>query len=71
MQHAYLKGKTTETALHDLVYKIDGSSAQQKFALGVFLDVEGALDNKSFASVDDAACNHGVCSAIDQRYQGS
>jgi hypothetical protein len=24
MQHAYLKGKSTETALHSLVYKIDG-----------------------------------------------
>jgi hypothetical protein len=40
MQHAYLKGKLTETALHDLVYKIDGLLAQKEFALGVFLDVE-------------------------------
>jgi hypothetical protein len=47
MQHAYLKGKSTETALHDLVYKIDGSVAQKEFALGVFLDVEGAFDNTS------------------------
>jgi hypothetical protein len=33
MQAAYLKGKSTETALHDLAYKIDGSLAQKKFAL--------------------------------------
>jgi hypothetical protein len=43
MHHAYLKGKSTETALHGLVYKIDGSLAEKKFSLGVFLDVKGAL----------------------------
>jgi hypothetical protein len=32
MQHAHLKGKLTETALHVLVYKIDGSLAQKEFA---------------------------------------
>jgi hypothetical protein len=34
MQHAYLKGKSTETALHDLVFKIDGSLCKKEFALG-------------------------------------
>jgi hypothetical protein len=55
MQHAPLKGKSTETALHDLVYKIDGSLAQKELALSVFLDV----DNTSFESMDDAASDHG------------
>jgi hypothetical protein len=66
MQYAYLKGKSTETALHDLVYKIYGSLAQKEFALGVFLDVEGAVDNTSFESMDDAASDHGVCSTINR-----
>jgi hypothetical protein len=66
MQQAYLKGKSTETALHDLVYKIDGSLAEKEFALGVFLDVEGAFDNTSFDSMDDAASDHGVCSTINR-----
>jgi hypothetical protein len=66
MQHAYLKCKSTETALHDLVYKIDGSLAQKEFALGVFFDVEGAFDNTSFESMDDAANDHGVCSTINR-----
>jgi hypothetical protein len=61
MQHAYLKGKSTET-----VYKIDGSLAQQEFALGVFHDVEGAFDNTSFELMDDAASDHGVCSNINR-----
>jgi hypothetical protein len=64
MQHAFLKGKSTEIALHDLVYKIDGSLSQKEFALGFFLDVEGALNNTSFESMDDAASDHGVCSTI-------
>jgi hypothetical protein len=55
MQHAYLKGKSTEIALHDLVYKIDGSLAQKEFALGVFLDVEGVFDNISFEVIDYAS----------------
>jgi hypothetical protein len=62
MQHAYLKGKLTETALHDLVYNIDGSLAQQEFALGVFFYVERAFGNTSFESMDDTASDHGVCS---------
>jgi hypothetical protein len=63
MQHAYLKGKSTETAL---VYKVAGSLAQKEFALGVFLDVEGAFCNSSFESMDDAASDHGVCSTINR-----
>jgi hypothetical protein len=59
MQHAYLKGKLTETALHDLFYKIDGSLDQKQFAYGVFLDVKGAFDNTSFESMDDTASDHG------------
>jgi hypothetical protein len=66
MQNAYLKGISTETALHDLVYKIDGSLAQKEFALGIFLDVKGAFDNTSFESMDDAASDHGVCSTINR-----
>jgi hypothetical protein len=62
MQQAYLKAKSTETAPHDLVYKIDGS-----LGLGVFLDVEaGVFDNTSFESMDDAASDHGVCSTINR-----
>jgi hypothetical protein len=38
--------------LHDLVYKVDGSLAQAEFALGLFLDVEGAFDNTSFESIE-------------------
>jgi hypothetical protein len=35
MQHTYLKGKSTETVLHDLVYNVDGPLAQKEFAFGL------------------------------------
>jgi hypothetical protein len=66
MQHAYLKGKSTKIALHDLVYKINGSLAQKEFALSVFLDVEGAFDNTSFESMDAVVSDHDVCSTINR-----
>jgi hypothetical protein len=38
-------------ALHDFVQKIVGSLNQKEFALGVFLDIDGAFDNVSFGSM--------------------
>jgi hypothetical protein len=64
MQHAYLKGKSTKTALHDLVFKIDWSLAQKEFALGVFLNVVGAFVITYFESMEEAASDRGVCSTI-------
>jgi hypothetical protein len=40
--------------------------AQEEFALGVFPDIEGAFDNTSFESMDDAASDHGICSTINR-----
>jgi hypothetical protein len=49
------RGRSTEAALHDLVQKIEGSLNQNKFALGVFLDIDGAFDSASFGSMDAAS----------------
>jgi hypothetical protein len=49
------RGRSTEAALHDLVQKIEGSLNQNKFALGVFLDIDGAFDSASFGSIDAAS----------------
>jgi hypothetical protein len=64
MQHANLKGRLTKPALHDFVYKVDGLLAQGKFALGVFLDEEGAFDITSFELMGDEVCEPGVCPNI-------
>jgi hypothetical protein len=43
-QHAYQKGKSTETALHNLVNRIEYAIEHKDVALGAFLDIEGAFD---------------------------
>jgi hypothetical protein len=59
-QYTYQRGRSTEAALHNLVQKIEGSSNRKEFALGVFLDIDGAFDNASFGSIDAASGEHGV-----------
>jgi hypothetical protein len=54
-QYANQRGRSTEDALYDLVQKIEGSLNQKKFALGVFLNIDGAFDNASFGSIDAAS----------------
>ena len=50
-QHAYLAGKSTDTALHNLVSKITRAVHGKQYALGVFLDTEGAFNNASSGSL--------------------
>jgi Reverse transcriptase (RNA-dependent DNA polymerase) len=51
-QHAYQKGKSAEPALHDLVSRVKGALEQTIFAMGSFLDIEGAFDNTSFLAMN-------------------
>ena len=44
-QHAYLKGKSTETALHEVVGTIEKGLEDKEFTLATFLDIEGAFNN--------------------------
>jgi hypothetical protein len=39
-QHAYQAGKSVETALHQLVVRVEKALDQQEVALGVFLDIQ-------------------------------
>jgi hypothetical protein len=60
-QHAYQAGKSVETALHQLVVRIERASDQQEMVvLGVFLDIEGAFDNTSYDTLCTALDRHGV-----------
>lgn len=59
-QHAYQAGKSCETALHQLMLKVETSLKNQEIALGAFLDIEGAFDNTSFESMILAASNRGI-----------
>ena len=59
-QHAYQKGKSTETALHELTAKIEKAMSEKEYALGAFMDIEGAFNYASFAAICDAARQHGI-----------
>jgi len=46
-QHAYQAGKPVETALLQLVVRLEKALDQQETCLGVFLDIERAFNNTS------------------------
>ena len=50
-QFAYQAGKSTETALHTLVSKLEKSFDAKEISLAAFLDIEGAFDNASHESI--------------------
>jgi hypothetical protein len=62
-QHAYQTGKSTETALHSVVTRIEYAIKRKDIALGAFLDIEGAFDRISFDIIKQAAERH-VCLSI-------
>ena len=53
-QHAYRPGRSTISALHQLVGRIEKALDAKHYALGVFFDVEGAFDNTSPAAVKES-----------------
>jgi hypothetical protein len=59
-QHAYQKGKSTETALHNVVTHAEYAIEHKDIALGAFLDIEGAFDRTSFDIIKQAAERHGI-----------
>lgn len=53
-QHAYMAGKSTETAVYQLVSSIKNSLENKEIALCVFLDIEGAFDNTPHSAIKRA-----------------
>ncbi len=50
-QHAFRRGYSTDSALSTMVEYAESAIIQNKFALGVFLDIQGAFDNVSIFAV--------------------
>ena len=44
-QHAFMKGKSTDTCLSEVVDGIESAILGKQYALGVFFDIKGAFDN--------------------------
>ena len=59
-QHAYQPGKSCDTALHNLVARVETSLHHKEIALGAFIDIQGAFDNASCAAMITAAKRHGI-----------
>lgn len=53
-QHAYNVGKSTETALHQVVSYIEHNLENKTCTLGAFIDIEGAFDKTTFTSINNA-----------------
>ncbi|XP_054286901.1 uncharacterized protein LOC129002833 [Macrosteles quadrilineatus] len=53
-QHAYVSGRSCETALHQLVSKIEKALESSEVALGAFLDIQGAFDNTGTPAILNA-----------------
>ena len=49
-----------ETALHQLVARVEKALDQQEFALGVSLNIDGAFDNTSSDPMCSTLTRHGV-----------
>lgn len=64
LQFAYCKGKSTVTALHTLTQKIEKSIKYKEVAYCAFLDIEGAFDNASHASIRSAMYKRGFHGSI-------
>ncbi|XP_075974068.1 uncharacterized protein LOC142975223 [Anticarsia gemmatalis] len=53
-QHAYRKGKSTESALHKVVHKIESAFTNKASTLASFIDIEGAFDKTMHNSIKHA-----------------
>lgn len=58
-QYAYQAGKSTVTALHHLVTRLEEAVNNGQFALTVFMDIEGAFSNATFGSMTAAMVRQG------------
>ena len=59
-QYGFRAGVSTETALHEFVWRIERSLAKKKTALGIFLDIVGAFDSITHSGIADALRELGV-----------
>jgi len=47
-QHAYRKGRSTDTALHSLVFSIERGFRNKEYSLAAFLDIERAFNPNGY-----------------------
>jgi len=65
-QHGFRKGKSTESAIHLLIRRIEDAMATGNYALGVFLDIEQAFDAVSFIAIKEALLEANIPPTISE-----
>jgi hypothetical protein len=63
-QYAYRKSRSTETALHHLVTRMDRQLEMKEYDIGTFLDIDGASDSTSINTIKQAMNRHDVPEAL-------
>ena len=63
-QHAYSKGRSTDTALHAVVSRIEKALHFGEVALGLFFDVEGAFDKARVSTICGTLLARGIKPAL-------
>ncbi|KAJ2939962.1 hypothetical protein O0L34_g6668 [Tuta absoluta] len=59
-QHAYMKGKSTDTALHNLIVKAERAVDNKEYAMGCFFDIEGAFDKATTDAIAGSLAREGI-----------
>ena len=59
-QHAYLSGRSTVTALHDITARLEDTLRRKEVALCAFMDIKGAFDKVPIRSIALATERKGV-----------
>ena len=68
-QHAFRGGRSTETALTQFVTQVEeGLVRRKEYALGVFLDIQGAFDNVSAPAIKRSMRQRGFPEPLIQWY---
>ena len=67
-QHAFRRDRGTDTALSEVVDKIESGLLRGQYTLGVFLDIQGAFDNLSIKSAIIGMKNRGFPPLITSWY---
>jgi hypothetical protein len=59
-QYAYREGRSTETALHHVVSRVERQLEVKEYATGAFLVIEGAFDSTSIGTIKQAMIIHAI-----------
>ena len=68
-QHAFRSGKSTESALSQIVNEIEKGVLRRGYTLAVFTDIAGAFDNLSFDAASKAMKSKKISGEIQRWYE--